>query len=317
MPVSGSNQKQPCCNENNHSHTIKAQKRYLVMTYTSKSVLSLFLGLWFFNASGQDQGLLYKISGKGVKKTSYLFGTIHMICEDQFHISDVTSAAFDNAEKLVLEIDLSASDLQLQMMQHSMDQEGADWVQQFTTEQVEAIDAMLLETIGASILDLGQFKPFSILSMLTQAKFECEKVGSYELHLVEAAKQQEKPVIGLETVAEQFAIFDSIPQEEQIEELLRMVLNPETYDNELAQLTEKYVAGDLDGLFEVMLANSQMGDYQNLLLDDRNERWIPILQKEFKKNSLFIAVGAGHLPGEKGVIQLLRNAGYTVEAVLD
>jgi uncharacterized protein YbaP (TraB family) len=54
-----------------------------------------------------------------------------------------------------------------------------------------------------------------------------------------------------------------------------------------------------------------------LLLDDRNERWIPILQKEFKKNSLFIAVGAGHLPGEKGVIQLLRNAGYTVEAVLD
>ena len=116
----------------------------------------------------------------------------------------------------------------------------------------------------------------------------------------------------------QLSIFDKIPYKLQAKQLYQMIskINDTTGGNELVALTDAYRSQQLEKL-EEMTMREDMGikNFTELLLYKRNENWVKKLQGLMTDNSLVVAVGAGHLPGKRGVINLLRQAGYKVEPV--
>jgi len=141
--------------------------------------------------------------------------------------------------------------------------------------------------------------------------------SSPEQRLTELAGEQGKEVLGLETVEEQIGFIDKVPLEDAAEMLVSGIEELEDGDVMIDKMVSTYLEGDLDGIQEII--DSYMGDeYAEMneeLLIARNRKWIPVIEEFVSGKPSFIAVGAGHLPGEKGLIELLRREGYSVKAM--
>ena len=282
-----------------------------------KVLTTLMLVMFVFQAFAgekEEKSLLWKISGNGLKENSYLFGTIHMICKDQFYMDERIENALASSKVLAMELNMADPNLMAEMQKLSVNPGFANIKGEFSAEQASALDKFLTTSYGAGLDQLGILKPFVLSSMVLVKMLPCTEQSSYELFLTEKAKEQSKTVKGLETVAFQMGVFDQIPQKLQIDELGKMVTNPEGMD-EFDKLVGAYLDQDLDRLYDLITENDMFREYGNLLLEDRNKNWIPKIEEMVKEQTTFIAVGSGHLGSETGVIALLRKAGYTVEAV--
>lgn len=262
----------------------------------------------------EEKSLLWKISGNGLKENSYLFGTIHMICKDKFYMDERIENALASSKVLAMELNMADPNLMAEMQKLSVNPGFANIKGEFSAEQASALDKFLTTSYGAGLDQLGILKPFVLSSMVLVKMLPCTEQSSYELFLTEKAKEQSKTVKGLETVAFQMGVFDQIPQKLQIDELGKMVTNPEGME-EFDKLVGAYLDQDLDRLYDLITENDMFREYGNLLLEDRNKNWIPKIEEMVKEQTTFIAVGSGHLGSDTGVIALLRKAGYTVEAV--
>ena len=283
-----------------------------------KSLVFPFVVLGSLPQGGLEaqNSLLYEVSGKDLQEPSYVYGTIHMICEDDFFVSESVKTAFSNVKKLFLEIDLSDPSLGQRMQMAMIHPEGKNIKEYLSEEEYTLVDEYLKNQMGMGLGLLGQFKPFALSSMLTMNMLDCEKSKSYELYFVELAKAHEIAIAGLESPESQIAIFDNMPYDEQVRELVKAIKNPEEGEEEFAKMMEYYIAQDAQSMYdEVILENPMFIKYQEELLNNRNRNWIPIMLANMMKESTFVAVGAGHLAGENGVLELLRKAGYTVKAI--
>lgn len=147
----------------------------------------------------------------------------------------------------------------------------------------------------------------------------CDDQVAMEQLVMEEAKKKNKRIDGLETMAYQLSIFDSIPYKLQAKELLKGISTGKKEadgEKEFRELMEAYKAQDLTKLGN-MISKSDDGllQYEDLLLGNRNRNWVAKLKTLLQEKSLVVAVGAGHLPGEKGLINLLRKEGYKVTPV--
>lgn len=262
-----------------------------------------------------EKSLLWKISGNGLVEDSYLFGTIHLICPDQFMMDDRIKEAFENTDQLVMELDMDDPTMQQKMQQLSLNAGMKNLEPQIKEEYKEALNKFLMENYGANISQFGVLKPFVLSSMIMLKQLPCEQIESYELFFTNLATEQQKEILGLETVEFQMQVFDQIPIDYQLDELGKMVTEDYT-QKEFAKMIEAYQAEDLDQLYKMIAESGTMtGDFAEIMLDDRNEEWIDDMENLMKEEATFFAVGAGHLGGENGVISLLEKAGYKVEAV--
>lgn len=278
----------------------------------------LMLVMWGFtpiNAQPNGQSsLLWKISGNGLTEESYLFGTIHIICADQFLMDDRIKNAFESTDQLVMELDMSDPDLQQKMAAISINPGMKNIQEDMDEEAAEALDEFLIESYGAGLAQFGVLKPFVLTSMVMIKQLPCEEVISYEEFFTSLATDQNKPVKGLETVEYQMGVFDQIPAELQLAELAKMVTSDES-EAEFEMMVETYLSEDLDRLYTIMKDSDTMEKYQDIMLDNRNRNWVSVMDAAMKNSSVFFAVGGGHLAGENGIISLLRIAGYKVEPV--
>lgn len=290
----------------------------MIKKFTLKNVLTTIMLVMFvfqaFAFEKEEKSLLWKISGNGLKESSYLFGTIHMICKDQFYMDERIEKALASSKVLAMELNMADPNLMAEMQQLSVNPGFANIKGEFSAEQAAALDKFLTDSYGAGLDQLGVLKPMVLSSMVLIKMLPCTEQSSYEMFFTEKAKSQEIPVKGLETVAFQMGIFDEIPKKLQIDELGKMVTDPEGME-EFDKLVGAYLEQDIDKLFGLIAENEMFQDYGDLLLENRNKNWIPKIEEMVKTQSTFIAVGSGHLGSETGVIQLLRDAGYTVEAV--
>ncbi len=277
-------------------------------------IFSFVLVVIIYPLSASENTLLWKISGNNLKEPSYLFGTTHMLCADDFKLTDKVLAAIDNTKTLVLELDPTDPALLAEMQQLAINPGFENIYTDLPAEEYAAIHGALVQNFGAGLDQLGIMKPFTLTAMLMMSLFPCEDLKSYEVFLIEKANAESRAIISLETAAFQMGIFDEIPAETQIQELLRML--DEEGSKELEAMTKAYLSEDLSQLMDIMMSNVMMNDWANLILDKRNQQWVEVLPAIMNENSAIIAVGAGHLPGGQGVIELLRKAGYKVEPVL-
>ncbi|RCW93474.1 TraB/GumN family protein [Winogradskyella arenosi] len=267
-------------------------------------------------AQNNPKSILWKIEGDNIK-TSYLFGTIHRIPKKDFILKDKVQKAFESSEKVVLEIDMDDPNYYAEFMKLIALKEGESLKSYMSDVEFKTLDTYLKEKTGVGVNNYNRFKPMMLMSVLAMTSIGDGPFESYEMSLVNMAKAANKEVSGLENVADQINVFEKDPYEEQIDTLVEMVDNG---NNEMLynQLLQYYLAEDVDEMYNFM-DDYMHDDAEGMkrFLDDRNTKWIPKMEAYSKDNTVFYAVGGAHLGGDKGVINLLKKAGYTVTPILD
>lgn len=264
--------------------------------------------------------LLWRISGNGLQKSSYLFGTMHMLCADDIALSDSLKKAITGADHVYLELDMDNIFEMLGAMQHMTMRGDTTLADLLTKEEYQKVQKHFEDKGGLMPFEmLKAFKPLLTASMLAeQQSGSCDQMISIDQLVMAEAKRNSVPIKGLETMDFQLGIFDKIPYKVQAQQLYQLIAGNGTKGekNEMQVLTNAYRQQQLDKL-EEMTRNESMGmkEFADLLLYSRNIEWAKKLQQLMKEESLVVAVGAGHLPGAQGVINLLRKAGYKVEPV--
>ena len=259
--------------------------------------------------------MLWKISGNGIKEASYLYGTIHITCNATLPQKAIN--ALEATNQLYLELDMDDPSLQQSMMQGMMMKDGKTMASLVSAEDFKIVDAFLVKQLGFSAQMLNTFKPFMVSAMLYPKMIDCE-MQSVEQKLMDVTKEQKEEVFGLESVAEQMKVFDAIPYEIQMKELVKTAKTDLEKDKkEMELFMEIYKSEDINAMYKATQEseNEITSKFEEILLSNRNKNWIPIIEKVAKEKATFFGVGAGHLGGEMGVIQLLQKKGYKVEAI--
>lgn len=261
-----------------------------------------------------EKSLLWEITGPGLAAPSYLYGTIHMICPADYSMSETIKSSFEKSKSLFLEIDMDDPSMNMKTLQLSMMKTGSLKELMTATEYAE-LEKFMKDSIGMPLMMFNKMKPFTLLSIMYMKVLPCSGMESYEQNFTEMAKTQKKEVYGLEKLEDQFAVFDKIPDSAEAKMILEMSRNFSEQKKEFSKMTEAYKAKDLDALGNMISTSPDIAGFEDILLVDRNRNWIPIMEAAIKKEPTFFAVGAGHLPGKEGVIELLRKAGYTVKPI--
>lgn len=293
----------------------------------AKWCVSLLMAISSLGAFSQEKNkadfntLLWRISGNGLQQPSYLFGTIHMVCSEDAVLSDSLKAAIGNSDEIYFEVDMDNLFEMLGVMKKMKmrnDTTLADLLDKADYEKVKKYFEQNETLLPFSILET--YKPLLAASMLMEGSTTCESPEPMEEVIMKEAKSSGKKIRGLETMAYQMSIFDTIPYKMQAMQLVDYVDNAgkeDTIENkEYDNLMEAYREQDLSKL-EELTKTTDLGiaNFTDILLYNRNKNWVEELKTILPDHSLIIAVGAGHLPGDKGVINLLRKAGYTVKPV--
>ncbi len=263
----------------------------------------------------ESNSVLYKISGNGLKAPSYLFGTMHMTCDAT--IDAATRKALEETKQLYLELDMDDPAMQTTMMGGMMMKDGKTISSMVSEADFKQLDKVMTEKVGMSAMMLNMMKPFMLSAMLIPSLLDCP-MQSFEGELMKITHEQGEQVFGLETVEAQMAVFDAIPYQVQVDELMKGVRDGFVNDKkELARMMEVYKTKNLDAMMKLMSEsdNKLNSGFSEELLSKRNRNWIPVIEQTAKATPTFFGVGAAHLGGDQGVIKLLRQKGYKVEAV--
>lgn len=280
-----------------------------------KKYFVLLLLFFFVTVGGFAQGnsMLWKISGNGLKHDSYLFGTIHMLCPDDFEIKQKCLDALNASQKVVFEIDLSKSE-NLQTIQ-AFAAPDLDFIKKFTESEVKSMDSILVaQQLSMKLLDY--VSPVTMISLFSLKGFNCPdptKLKSYETELATIAKEKAKPIGELETVDFQFNLMKELVTPKLF---MESVFQLDKYPALTAKMVAAYKSENLTELTELIQDPAWMtAEQKEKLLNDRNINWTTIIPNLIRNEACFIAVGAGHLSGDKGVIALLEEKGYRLTAI--
>jgi len=267
-----------------------------------------------------QQGLLWKIETSNVKP-SYLFGTIHS--EDP-RVNELPSPVrfhFEQADSFVLEVLMDIPTiLKSAAAMFFTDGQTLDQVigQELFAQTVVALKdyQMLPQTVK-------KMKPWAVIATLNVPP---PKTGEIlDLRLYKEAMQRKMPTYGLEKVEEQLEIFEGLSLAEQIIFLKETLKKREQIPILFEKMHELYLQRDLTALMqfsEKYIHNNNsyrhkklFDDFYKRLVDDRNLTMVKRMKKPLQQGNSFIAVGALHLPGEKGLLKLLEKQGYNVSTV--
>jgi uncharacterized protein YbaP (TraB family) len=275
------------------------------------------------------KGLLWKIEKPGVKP-SYLFGTMHLTDPRVLKLSGAAEAAYQGADTIVIETDeVLDSKAPLKVMADTPDlmmfTNGQTLDKLIPKDKLETVKAALSKR-GISLAAVNRMQPWILTSMLAMPACELarKKEGTdfLDIKLAEEAKNSGKRIAGLETIKDQLGAMASLPIQFHVDGLIEtLALGPELPDV-FETMTVLYTQGDIGMIFPLMRSVSPDGiesgsnyaEFEEKMINTRNrnmaERAMPIVDE----GNAFIAVGALHLPGEQGLVSLLKHKGYTITA---
>ena len=267
-------------------------------------------------SNANDNTLLWEVSGNGLTKASYLFGTFHLLCKEDINFSPALKQAIIKSNEIYLELDMDdPATLFGGIMLMNM-QGGKKLKDLYTAEEYKRLTNYFKDSLKTPVGLFQGLKPGFLVALLYPKMMPCSDVSSVEESIMHLAKGGGKEIKGLETMAFQASIFDSIPYEKQAQELLTAIDSMEKSKVYFSLMLSAYKNQRLDEI-ENIINNPEFGieTNQDILLVNRNKNWVAQLKDIMKKEPVFIAVGAGHLPGKAGLVALLRAEGYVVRAL--
>lgn len=280
--------------------------------------------------------LLYKISGKDLKAPSYIIGTFHLanatFVDKIAGVKDALTATDQVFGEVPFDDMLNPDTLKV-MQAAMMLPDGQTLKTVLSAEQYKKLDAVLTQMMGVGLSNpqvsaqMGKMSPAALSAQLQVLMFMQKHMGEFDpLHGFDQyfqtqAKHNNEPIGGLETVAFQIALlYKSYDMQRQVEQLMCMIDNMDFYEKIVEKMAKAFYAQDIDALkaaMEEKLGNTCDATPKEWaqFIDNRNADWVRKMPAIMAAKPTFFAVGAGHLPGPKGVLQLLKDISYTVEAV--
>lgn len=286
-------------------------------------------------AVGAQAQLLWKISGNGLQKPSYIIGTYHLApvsFADSISGVKEALAASEQVYGEVIMADMMKPENMTKVQAAMMLPEGQTLDKLFTAEEMTRINAMLKSIMGVDMSNpmvaqqIGRLTPQALQTQLGLLIYLKKHQGfnpneSFDGYFQKAAAAKGKTVGALETIDFQInTLYKSMTMERQKQLLLCLADNMEFNEEQTENVVKSYFAQDLDGVAAAMdakLNNTCDGtpEEKDVLIYNRNADWMTKMPEIMKQKPTFFAVGAGHLPGDRGVLELLKKAGYTVESV--
>lgn len=280
-----------------------------------KSIAAVTVLAFNFSVNAQTQksenSVLWEVSGNGLAKPSYLFGTIHMICGKDFVMKPKAADAFSKSSKLALEINMGDAEEIKLVQQAAVGKEPLS--KSLSPKQIAQLEEVLKNNGGITLAQVDSYTLETIMSLLFMKSFGCADLKFYEMEFLAKAKESNKPIVGLEKAAEQVDILNkSFTDDEMIAYLQKI-------DTSMSDtMIKDYVNEDINGLYAMTTDKDLMSaGTKETLLDSRNVNWLKIMPQMMQKESVFFAVGAAHLAGDLGVIKLLKKAGYIVKPIMN
>lgn len=279
--------------------------------------------------------LLWKISGNGLQKPSYIIGTYHLAPVSFTDSIKGLKAALDASEQVYGEIvmaDLTSPENQQKAQAAMMLPDGQTLDKLFTADEMTRINALVKSVLGVDMTNpmvaqqLGKLTPYALQVQLGVLIYLKKHPGfnpneGFDSYFQKEAAAKGKGVGGLETFDFQInTLYKSATMERQKQLLLCMADNLEFTEEQTENVVKAFFTQDLDGIEKAMdekLNNTCDGtpEEKETLIYSRNDNWMKQMPEIMKQKGTFFAVGAGHLPGERGLLAQLKKAGYTVEGI--
>lgn len=189
----------------------------------------------------------------------------------------------------------------------------------FSTAQMDSIyrwaERSMLMNKEQFNTNFEKAKPFLLLQFLLQSSLP-ENNKSYEKEFENLAKNNKKIIEGLESVTEQLNLFSGLTKEEQVEMVMSSLRDEANAKSSFEEMQKIYLTQNLDDLYAFVKKESDSPvNSSRAFLEDRNQKWIPVMIEMMETKSVFFAVGAAHLAGPEGVIELLIKKGYTLTPI--
>ena len=278
--------------------------------------------------------ILYRISGKGLEKPSYIVGTYHLAPASFADSIPGMKTAIEGTQQVCGELDMMDSfkpENAARLMQSQMLPEGTTLASLLTSEQLERLNKLLLEEMGSNLNDeafaaqIDKMTPAALSTTLSLSSYmkKVESFNPMELidnHFQMLALQNGKAVKGFETVDFQMGVLFGAPLEKQVNDLMCMVDHFKDTEEMVDLITTAYFSQDLTQIEEAMEQESKIDcgtteEDEDILINNRNRNWVELMPDMMAEQPTLFVVGAGHLCGEKGVLKLLEKAGYTIEGM--
>lgn len=298
-----------------------------------KKILLLAALIAGFACNTQAQ-ILYRISGKGLESPSYIVGTYHLAPSSFADSIPGMKTAIEGTQQVCGELDLMDAfkpENTARMMKARMLPEGVTLSSLLTAEQLERLNALLLEVMGSNLKDeafaaqVENITPVALSTTLSLTAYMKEMPSFNPMDLIDnyfqtLALQNDKSVKGFETVDFQMGVLYDVPLEKQVDDLMCLVDNFEEAQKMANRITTSYFTQNLQQIDEVLEEESEMNcgtteEDEETLIYNRNRNWVEMMPEMMAEQPTLFVVGAAHLCGEKGVLKLLEGAGYTVEGV--
>ncbi|MDD4216863.1 MAG: TraB/GumN family protein [Bacteroidales bacterium] len=277
--------------------------------------ITVVLSFLLIVASLFSQSILWKVTGKKIKSPCYLYGTIHIQDKKVFAFDQTVTTAFDECDAFAMEILMD--DIDPNEIKTAMFMEKKTIKEFLTDEQYNILDSIVKEKTGTGMFMYNKMKPFFLSSQLMQMGLKQDMEMPLDLYFLDKARKAGKSCYGVEKFMNQINAIDAINIQDQVDMLYEGLTDTSSVNSDVQfeELVQAYLNFDMIKLFDVSNDTALPKEFNKAFLVDRNIGMAKNFIKIAKKESLFCAVGAAHLPGEKGVIELLRKKGYAVEPI--
>ncbi|MDX5420496.1 MAG: TraB/GumN family protein [Hymenobacteraceae bacterium] len=266
------------------------------------------------------KSLLWEISGKDLKAPSYLYGTFHLLNHTYLNSVPEVMERFTETRAVVVETDVDSA--KMMELGAKMVMDGNKLSALLSPQDYTLVSKEVKQSFGFDLAMADQMKPVTILLMLSMSQYQkMEVLKQYkgqplDMFFMKWGRKNNKKIHTLETMEQQFdLLYSHHPVEKQAEQLVAYVKHKKPAEQISERLTQLYFDKDLAGMWKISEEYNKLtgGGDMAYMMDDRNKAWMTKLPAIMKAQSTFIAVGALHLPGENGLLQLLQKAGYTVK----
>ena len=308
-----------------------------------------FIAILALIALSSSAQLLWKVSGNGLEKPSYVLGTFHFASESMIDKISGIEQAFEGCDMVVGEIDyeeMMDQKFMMAMTQNMVAPPDSTLDKLLTSEEYALVEQEFnkyLGVLGMKLEQMNTVNPHVIRGLILAMKGMQDIQDSQELQdfqgledmidvqalsnvnssgnnlmdkaVQKRAKDMGRPSVALESIEEQLDLLYNVSLTEQAKNLLEACKNPDLAKAQLTQslaLINAYQSQDLTKIYSI---TTDAGTMDALRVVERNRNWIEKLVKMIPEHACLVYVGAAHLPGEEGLLQLLRNEGYTVEPV--
>ena len=263
-----------------------------------------------------EHGLLWHITGPGIEKASYLYAKIPANCSS--YIGFMARDAISSCTYIYAEIDIDDPYLDKEITASLIGEGGVHMGNVISESETALLDAFFEKSYGMDISEMGYYHPAMLrYTMQPEPALRC-RMFSADSQIIALAKEQDKEIFGLQEIADLRELYDKIPYEHQVHELVRLAKYGMAFDNtEYQDVIELYRQQDINGIKDKFTNSVNNINFyaHKILLDERNASWVKRMKAAMFMNPVFFALPAEHLGGERGLIMQLREEGYTVLSI--